>query len=153
MINEARLGLLESYWYNEILEVYFQKVNPGQLQALKEIQLKDKKINELNTLQVGLTLKRLRMPEADEVFEEFGMKGKDIEYIERQIKIKRTKLQMLLNDFESENQQEVKSNFYSLKANYGSVIGNIPVDVLLVEWIGIIETIKEMNKAKAKTTP
>ena len=91
------------------------------------------------------------MPYADEVFKEFGFEGKSIEYIERQVKIKRTKLNLLLNNFDKQSKEEVKENFYSLKARYGSVIGNIPVNVLLVEWIGVIDAIKEMNKANAKT--
>lgn len=86
------------------------------------------------------------MPEADEIFEEFGLKDKSTEYIERQIKIKRTKLGMLLSDFEKDNQETANEDFYSLKARYVSVIGNIPVDVLLIEWIGIIDAIRKMNK-------
>lgn len=88
------------------------------------------------------------MPEADEIFEEFGMKGKSIKYIERQVKIKRTKLGMLLKKFDKDSKDESNESFYSLKARYGSVVGTIPVDVLLVEWIGIIEAIKQMNPNK-----
>jgi len=149
-VSPLSLKIMESYWYT-ILETYYQKTNPSHLQFLREIQQKDKKLNEINTLQAGLTLARLRVPYADEVFKEFGFEGKSIEYIERQVKIKRTKLNLLLNNFDKQSKEEVKENFYSLKARYGSVIGNIPVNVLLVEWIGVIDAIKEMNKANAKT--
>lgn len=147
-LSQLKMQVMESHWYM-ILEKYYQKTNPKHIQFLREIQQKDKKLNEINTLQAGLTLKRLGVPYADEVFKEFGLENKTIEYITRHIKIKRTKLNLLLSDFDKQSKEEANESFYSLKARYGSVIGNIPVDVLLVEWIGIIDAIKEMNKVKS----
>lgn len=99
-------------------------------------------------LSLGIQLKRFGQPEADLIFAEFGMLGKTIEQIERKLKIKRTKLRMFLNKIENEGEETANEDFYSLKSRYGTVVGHIPVDVLLIEWIGHLNTIKEMNKIK-----
>lgn len=90
------------------------------------------------------------MTEGDAIFKEFGFEGKSIEYVERQIKIKRTILRLLLTEFENKSQEEAKTNFYKLKAAYTKTIGDIPINIALVEWLGVIEAIKEINKTTPK---
>jgi hypothetical protein len=65
-------------------------------------------VNEINTIQAGLTMKRLRMVDAENVMKEFDLTDKTIDQIDQTLKVKRTKLNLFMANMEREGKETAK---------------------------------------------
>lgn len=91
------------------------------------------------------------MVDAENVMKEFDLTDKTIDQIDQTLKVKRTKLNLFMANMEREGKETAKNDFFSLKATYSKLMGyQLPLTILLTEWIGVIETIREMSKQTAK---
>lgn len=135
----------------EILETYFQKTDPIKFRGfLTDMQNRAKMENQLITISAALKLKRFHIPEGDEALAEFGIKNATVEQVERKISVLTTKLNFAIEKQQKQADGVANADFYHLKAKYSKLGFAIPVDILLIEWLGIIEEIKAMNNVKPK---
>ena len=106
--------------------------------------------NQLITISAALKLKRFRIPEGDAGLAEFDITNATIEQVERKISVLSTKLNFMIEKQQKQADGVANADFYHLKAKYQKTVGAIDVNILLIEWLGIIEEIREMNKVNPK---
>lgn len=135
----------------EILETYLLKTDPVKFRGfLTDMQNRAKMENQLVTISAALKLKRFRITEGDEALKEFGITNATIEQVERKISVLSTKLNFMIEKQQKQADGVANADFYHLKAKYQKTVGTIERDILLIEWLGIIEEIREMNKVNPK---
>lgn len=135
----------------EILETYFLKTDPVKFRGfLVDMQNRAEMENKLVTISAALKLKRFRIPEGDAALNEFGITNATIEQVERKISVLSTKLNFMIEKQQKQADGVANADFYHLKAKYQKTVGTIERDILLIEWLGIIEEIREMNKVNPK---
>lgn len=147
---KANENILFDRWL-EILETYFLKTDPVKFRGfLTDMQNRAKMENQLITISAALKLKRFRITEGDEALKEFGITNATIEQVERKISVLSTKLNFMIEKQQKQADGVANADFYHLKAKYQKTVGTIERDILLIEWLGIIEEIREMNKVNPK---
>ena len=140
--------LLEIRW-NDILEKYYKLTNLiGFRSFLRELKRLYIMKNEMAAVegafslyaagfQIGAILKRL------------GIDGNVIQKVSQ----KRTKYLLQKAKIEGKNKQVAKTDYYKLLANASRKVGrNLDGEMLLIEWVGILNDIREENVKQNRET-
>lgn len=90
----------------------------------------------------------VKIADYSEALNSIGISG-SFEQIVSQIKQKRMKYKMLKANKEKQNTETAKNDFYDLIAIASKTLGyHIPSDILLIEWCGILNTLKRMSDGR-----
>lgn len=90
----------------------------------------------------------VKIAEYDEALKSIGIEG-SFEQIVRQIKQKRMKYKLFKVNKEKQNNETAKNDFYDLIAIASKTLSyHIPSDILLIEWCGILNTLKRMSDGR-----
>jgi hypothetical protein len=90
----------------------------------------------------------VKIAEYSDVLASIGVSG-TFDQIFSQIKQKRMKYKMLKLNKEKQNNETAKNDFYDLIAIASKTLGyHIPSDILLIEWCGILNTLKRMSDGR-----
>lgn len=87
----------------------------------------------------------VRIADYSEALSKLGIEG-GFEQIVRQIKHKRMKYRFFKANKEKSNNETAKNDFYDLVGIASHKLGyHIPSDILLIEWCGILNTLKQIT--------
>jgi hypothetical protein len=104
--------------------------------------------NEINSISAAIILKRFGYPEGEATLKAFRVSDKTTDELNRIVKIKRTKLQMIEAKEKDAQGEQAEQDFFQLKARYSKIFGQwIPKDILLIEWCGVVEELRAMASA------
>lgn len=136
----------------KIQEQYYKSTDEGKYKSfLSERAFEDSQDREMLIID-GCSLiidfenkYNIKLADYTEALKAIGIEG-TFEHIFSQIKQKRMKYKMLKLNKEKQNNETAKNDFYDLIAIASKTLGyHIPSDILLIEWCGILNTLKRMS--------
>lgn len=131
--------LLMNAWYN-ILDEYYTRTDPVRHRSfISELKRSGKMKNEMAAIEGAYTLYLFGYDGAEETLKRLGVSGN----IDQRIKTKQTKYRLFVARTESRNKEVSTIDYYDLLAIATKRMGtSLNGDMLLVEWIGILNQIK-----------
>lgn len=91
----------------------------------------------------------VKIADYSEALSKIGIEGTS-EQMVRQIKQKRMKYKLLKANKEKQGNETAKNDFYDLIGVASHSLGyHIPSDILLIEWCGILNTLKRMSDVRS----
>jgi hypothetical protein len=131
--------------YLEIQEKYFQKTDPEKLEGFISVRKHDMIADlEMMALENAFTLFKFNHPGGEKTLSEYGIIG-SYEAVESKIRQKRTKYNFDMEKRKNENKKAIINDYYVMLASVREKGFNVQHDMLLVEWCGILKSLKESN--------
>lgn len=144
LLGQASQEVQKNRW-REIVERYFREIDESSFEMFLKTKRKDVVWDcDLVIMQVGLQFATLGMEEGFEALAEIGIKGDTVEQLTQRIKGRITN-----HELKSLKQTEEKSNpsdFFMMLAQVRKQGYAIDGNILLEEWIGTLNDIKENNE-------
>jgi len=138
-----------------IQEQYYQSTDEGKFKSFlserifEDSQDREMMIIDCCSLIIDFENKYgVKIADYTEALSKIGISG-SFEQIVSQIKQKRMKYRFLKANKEKQNNETAKNDFYDLIAIASKTLGyHIPSDILLIEWCGILNTLKRMSDGR-----
>jgi len=139
----------------QIQEQYYQSTDEGKFKSFlserifEDSQDREMMIIDCCSLIIDFENKyNVKIADYTEALSKIGISG-SFEQIVSQIKQKRMKYRFLKANKEKQNNETAKNDFYDLIAIASKTLGyHIPSDILLIEWCGILNTLKRMSDGR-----
>lgn len=153
-LNQSQQEFISERWI-QIQEQYYKSTDDGKYKSfLSERAFEDSQDREMLIID-GCSLiidfenkYGVKIAEYSDVLASIGVSG-TFDQIFSQIKQKRMKYKMLKLNKEKQNNETAKNDFYDLIAIASKTLGyHIPSDILLIEWCGILNTLKRMSDGR-----
>ena len=139
-VNENQL---QTKWY-DILEKYYRETDESKyLEFINNLKKKTEKQNRMVLIESAFLLYSLGVPIGEETLNEIGLKGN----LKSRVLQERTKYRMLVAKEEKEQQESAHLDYYELLGDISiSKQVNLNTEMLLIEWVGILKSIKKQNE-------
>jgi hypothetical protein len=135
--------LISQRWY-DILDEYYVKTDPVRHRSfINELKRSGKMKNEMAVIEGAYFLYTWGIEGAEDTLKRFGVSGN----ISQRVSTKQTKYRLFVARTNAKNKEVAATDYYNLLGMATKRMGmQLNREMLLVEWIGILNEIKRENE-------